>query len=143
MNRVGRRSSSQSGSVVVEAVVLVPVVTIFILLTVAFGRVEVARSEVIGAARAGSEAASVAISPSQATNAASAAVSADLSSGVRSCAQFEVHTGTADFQLGGLVTVTVECRIDLSDLGAPGVSGETTFQVTQAAPIDPYRVIAS
>jgi hypothetical protein len=138
-----RRGGGQSGSVAVEAVVLVPVVTIFILLTLAFGRVEVARTEVIGAARAGSEAASVAPSPSQAADAASAAVSSDFDDGVTSCAQFEVRTGTANFAAGGLVSVTVKCQIDLSDLGAPGLSGETTFQATQVAPIDPYRVIAS
>lgn len=56
-----------------EAVALTSVVMIFVLLTVAFGRYEATRAQVIGAARAAAEAAAVVPSASLAQQAAAAA----------------------------------------------------------------------
>ena len=45
------KNDREAGSATVEAVVLVPVLVIFVLLSVAFGRYQTTREEVIGAAR--------------------------------------------------------------------------------------------
>ena len=59
-----------------------------------------------------------------------------------SCVRIVVSTNTTDFVPGGEVTVTVSCTVELSDLGAPGLPGESTVSISQAAPIDPYRVVS-
>ena len=45
------KTDREAGSATVEAVVLVPVLVIFVVLSVAFGRYQTTREEVIGAAR--------------------------------------------------------------------------------------------
>src|SRR5579871_4203404 len=60
-----RHARGQTGSMTVELVLLAPVVVLFAMVAVGLGRVEQARQELVDAARAGAEAASVA-SPGQA-----------------------------------------------------------------------------
>jgi Flp pilus assembly protein TadG len=126
----------------VEAVALTSVVMIFVLLTVAFGRYEATRAQVIGAARAAAEAAAVVPSASLAQQAAAAATAPELAGNGVSCTATGVNADTHDFVAGGDVSVTVTCTVDLSDLGVPGLPGEATVSVTQVAPIDPFRVVS-
>jgi Flp pilus assembly protein TadG len=132
----------ERGSATVEAVVLVPVVFLFVLLVVAFGRYQMTREEVIGAARAGAEAAAIMPSPQAASTAATDAAVPALSAPNVSCLRVTVRTDTRKFVPGGQVTVTVSCTVELSDLGAPGLPGESTVTFSQIAPIDPYRVVS-
>ena len=137
-----RRSRHETGSATVEAVVLVPVLVMFVLLAVAFGRYQSTREEVIGAARAGAEAAAIMPSAQAATGAASDAALPALSGMTSPCVRVVIQTDTTDFKPGGEVSVTVSCTVDLSDLGAPGLPGRSTVIVSQIAPIDPYRVVS-
>jgi Flp pilus assembly protein TadG len=132
----------ESGSVTVEAVVLVPVLMVFVLLAVAFGRYETTREAVIGAARAGAEAAAVMPSAQSATTAAADATLPAISGSASSCSHIVISTDTKDFKPGGEITVTVSCTVELSDLGAPGLPGRSTVTISQTAPIDPYRVVS-
>jgi Flp pilus assembly protein TadG len=132
----------EKGSAAVEAVVLVPVVMVFVLLSIAFGRYQMTREEVIGAARAGAEAAAIVPSAQSATAAARDAALPALSGPNPTCSGITIRTDTDDFEPGGKVTVTVSCRVKLSDLGAPGLPGESTVTFSQVAPIDPYRVVS-
>jgi Flp pilus assembly protein TadG len=136
------RTLRQTGSATVEAIVLVPVVMIFVLLAVALGRYEMTRAEVIAAARAAVEAGAVMPSSVEASNAASAAAAPSLGGVPRSCVQTVVRTDTEHFVPGGEVVVTVTCKVDLSDLGVPGLPGTTTIVATEDAPIDKYRVVS-
>ena len=136
------QTATEAGSVTVEAVVLVPVVMIFVLLAVAFGRFELARDDVIGAARAGAEAAALVASPSQAQNAAYAAALPALTGAGDPCIDPSVRTKTDDFVPGGIVSVTVTCSVDTSDLSVPGLPATEIVTVTQTAPIDPYRAVS-
>jgi Flp pilus assembly protein TadG len=140
--RTPKRSPSERGSVAVEAVVLTSVVMIFVLLAVACGRYEATRAQVTGAARAAVEAASVVPSADQAQSAANSAATPDLMGSGASCTSTSVFTDTRNFKPGGSVSVTVTCTVGLSDLGVPGLPGEATVEVTQVAPIDPYREVS-
>jgi Flp pilus assembly protein TadG len=137
--RVTFRSQVESGSVTVEAVILTPVVMLFVLLAIAFGRYESTSAEVSAAARAGVEAASIASSPSQASLDAREAALPAITGGA--CADVSVKTDASDFQPGGQVQVTVTCSVKLSDIGAPGLPGTSTLTDTQTAPIDLYREV--
>jgi Flp pilus assembly protein TadG len=136
------RARHETGSVTIEAVVLVPLLVLFVLLTIAFGRYETTREEVIGAARAAAEAAAIMPSVQSARTAASAAAMPSLAGPHPSCLKVVVSTDTSDFVPGGEVSVTVSCTVKLSDLGAPGLPGESTVTISQVAPIDPYRVVS-
>jgi Flp pilus assembly protein TadG len=131
----------EPGSMTVELVVLTPVLVLFALLGVAFGRYELAREAVIGAARAAAEAASVVASPSQAEPAASSAAAPGVEGLGHACTALTVETDVSDFVPGGSVRVTVSCQVSFSDLLVPGVPGSTVVRVVQTAPIDPYRSV--
>ncbi len=125
----------------IEAVVLAPVLVLFALAALALGRFEMAREQVVAAARAGAEAASVMPDAASASTAAAAAATPALFGRSHTCSRLQVATGTSDFVPGGVVRVTVSCRVVLADLLVPGLPGGTTVIATERAPIDPYRVV--
>jgi len=131
----------ERGSMTVELVVLVPVLILFMLLAVAFGRVERARQEVMAAARAGAEAAAVMPSAGQAQLAASEAAVPSVFNQRLTCQPLNVQTNTSSFQPDGNVTVNVSCTVHLSDLLVPGFPGSTSIDESRSAPIDPYRSV--
>ena len=135
------RWTAENGSFTVELVVLAPVLVLFALLAVALGRYEMAREQVIGAARAAAEAASVAQSPALAQSAADLAAEPGVEPLGHACAGFSVNTDTSEFRPSGVVRVTVTCRVDFSDLLVPGIPGFTTVRVVQVVPLDPYRSV--
>jgi hypothetical protein len=142
--RIGRgthRGPPEKGSLTVELVVLTPIVTIFVLLALAVGRFELAHEEVIGAARAAAEAASVAPSAGDAQSAALTAATPIVGSQSPTCTQLKVVADTARFVPGGSVEVVVSCEIDFSDLLVPGLPGHEEVQATVSAPIDPFRSV--
>jgi Flp pilus assembly protein TadG len=130
-----------TGSLTVELVVLTPVVMLFVLLAMSLGRYELAREQVVGAARAAAEAASVAPSAGDAQAAALAAATPVVANQVHSCTQLNVTAETGDFAPGGSVRVVVTCQIDVADLLVPGVPGHTAVSAEVSAPIDPYRSV--
>jgi Flp pilus assembly protein TadG len=142
MSSIDAKPRHETGSATVEAVVLVPVLMLFVLLAIAFGRYQSAREEVIGAARAGAEAAAIMPSAQSAKTAANEAALPALSGMTSPCHRVVVATDTSDFMPGGEVTVTVSCTVELSDIGAPGLPGQSTVTISQAAPIDPYRAVS-
>lgn len=131
----------QRGSLSAEIVVLAPVVFLFVLAAVGLGRYESARQEVVDAARAGVQAASVVASPSAAPQAASDVVTPTLRDQSHMCADPTTLTDVSAFSAGGVVRVTVTCTVSMSDLLVPGLPGSVTVHVTESAPIDPFRVV--
>jgi Flp pilus assembly protein TadG len=124
----------------VELVILAPIVIVFVLLSLALGRYELARDQVVGGARAAAQAAAVSISLDQARLAALAAALPALQS-LHSCQDPTVEVDSDTFVPGAIVRVVVSCRVDLSDLLIPGMSGVTTVSSVQTAVIDPYRMV--
>ena len=90
--RSDRTSSShgQRGSLTVELVVLTPVIVLFVLLALGFGRFELAREQVVAAARAAAEAASVVPSAGDAQSAALTAATPIVANQAHSCTQLNV-----------------------------------------------------
>ena len=136
-----KRARSQRGSMAVELVILVPVIATFALMALGLGRYESARQEVADAARAGAQAASIAISAAAAPTAATQAALVDIENQQHMCADPGVTTDTADFVAGGVVRVSVSCHVDMSDLAIPGIPGALTIEETQVATVDPYRSV--
>jgi Flp pilus assembly protein TadG len=139
--RRGDRSRVEKGSLSLELVVLCPVIVLFVILALSLGRFELAREQVVGAARAAAEAASVVPSAGQAEAAAQAAAAPVVGGQTHSCVQLSVTTDTSDFVPGGFVRVVVSCQIDYRDLVIPGVPGHSEVQVVETAPIDPFRSV--
>jgi|SRR5579884_460499 len=139
--RHGHHTRLQAGSMTVELVVLAPVVVMFALLAVGLGRVEQARQDLADAAHAGAEAASIVPSASRAPLAAADAALPAMAGQSHVCASPTVGTDTSLFGPLGIVSVTVSCRVALSDLLLPGMPGSISLHSTQSAPVDPYRAV--
>ncbi len=139
MNRAGY--PDDRGNLTVELVVLTPVLLLVVLIVVAFGRVGEARQQVMEAARAGAEVASVQANGAAARIEAVREATVGTAGRGRTCTARTVTTDTGHFVPGGYVTVTVVCRVSLADLSFPGVPGSTAVQASSTAPIDPYRSV--
>ena len=137
--RASRRGDS--GSLIVELVVLAPVVFIVAMGSLVFGRVSEARQQVVEAARAGAEAAAIlpTVGTAQWVGAINAVI--DLIGRTHTCAHVDITTDTSHFVAGGTVTVHVTCQVLLSDLSFPGIPGTTVVQASATAPLDPYRAV--
>jgi Flp pilus assembly protein TadG len=131
----------ERGSLTVELVVLTPVLLIMALAMLAFGRVAEARQQVVEAARAGAEAASIAPDVASAEAASEDAATGGDGSLSRTCTEPMVTTDASQFHPGGYVTVTVLCRVPLADVAIPGMPGSTLVTASSTAPIDPYRSV--
>jgi Flp pilus assembly protein TadG len=139
MNR--RARLGEQGSLTVELVILTPVLLLAVLMVVASGRVAEAHQQVVEGARAGADVASVQRDGSGARIAAEVDATVGTSDHARTCGNRTVATDISHFYPGGYVTVTVSCRVPLSDLAFPGLPGSTVVQATSTAPIDPYRAV--
>ncbi|HVA02564.1 MAG TPA: TadE family protein [Acidimicrobiales bacterium] len=135
-----RRAESARGSITVELVLLTPVIALFLLVTVAFGRYSLAREQVVGGARAAAGAAAVAGSAGQAQQAATAAALPVLESN-HSCTDPIVTVDSGSFIPGAIVKVSVSCSVKFADLLVPGLPGATRIVAIQEAAIDQYRTI--
>lgn len=136
MRSAGQR---ELGSATVELVVLTPVVVVFLLFVVAFGRLQLVRSQVSGAARAAAEAAAVAPDARAAQEAAVSAAGSALGGGGRACHHVAVGADMAGFGPGGSVNVTVRCTVSFAGLDVPGLPGSTTVTRSVTAPVDIFR----
>ncbi len=136
-----RRRCDDQGSLTVELAVLTPVLFVLVALAVVFGRVTEARLQVVESSRAGAQMAAV---EPDAAQAAAGAVRAALVGELglsHICPSPRVSTDTGHFYPGGYVTVSVACRVTLSDLSVPGIPGSTVVRASSTAPIDPYRSV--
>jgi Flp pilus assembly protein TadG len=129
------------GSLTVELAVLTPVLLVLALTMVAFGRVAEARQQVVEAARAGAEVASVLPTATGAQNGSQVDAVVGITVRGLTCAERQVETNVSHFYPGGYVTVTVICQVSLSDVAVPGMPGSTTVRASSTAPIDPYRSV--
>jgi len=124
----------------IELVAVGPLLVLFLLLAVGFGRYATTRQQVVGAARAAADAAAVAVSPAQAQGDAEAAAAPVLQA-ERACKVPTVRVDIGNFVPGGMVTVAVTCSVSMADLLIPGFPGSSDVRAVERAPIDPYRTI--
>ena len=131
------------GSITVEMVLLAPVVFAFFCFVIGLGRLDEAHGQLVGAASDAARAASDARSPADAVATATTTAHADLDTAGLSCRDVSVHVDTGTFSPGGIVSVTVSCTTDLSDVTVSGLPGAKTLVASASAPLDRYRGVGT
>lgn len=143
MSRSPGRGSDQRGNTSVEVALLVPVLCVLLAGLAGGWRIGWARTQVVEAAAAGARAATITNSASQAGQVARAAIEADLATVGVHCAGLRVDVDTGAFAnppgMPGEVTTRVSCRLNLSDVMAPGLPGALTITAAAAEPLDTFR----
>lgn len=133
----------ERGSASVEAAVAVPAFALFVGLILFGGRTTIAHQAVESAASDAARTASLARSAGAAEAAAQQAAKSSLDNQDVDCVEVNVHVDTSGFlaSVGGnaVVTVSVECLLDLSDLAVPGVPGKRKVKATMSSPLDTWR----
>ncbi len=135
-----RRARGDRGVSTVEVVILAPVFLVFVLVAVAYGRVQDARISINGAARDGARAASLSGTAGAASSEAQWAVAGTLAAeSVRCTGGSATSVDTGAFRPGGIVRVSVSCTVSLSDLGLSGLPGSARLDTSATSPIETYR----
>jgi Flp pilus assembly protein TadG len=134
---IRRLRRSERGSMSVEVVLMVPILVMFLMLVLAGGRYVTVRADIESAARDAARAASFERSQSAAYSAAYAAANAsNVDDRFSSC---DVANIGGTFAAGGVVEVTIRCRVSNDGLGFVGLTGNRDFEASSSAPIDQYR----
>ncbi|MEW9527010.1 TadE/TadG family type IV pilus assembly protein [Microbispora sp. NPDC049125] len=121
----------------VEAVLLAPVILLFLLFIVGAARIVEAKGEVDGAARDAARAASVTRDFGAAQSAAARAARA----GVDCKGGPSVSLAGSAWRQGGNVRVEVGCDVDLSAVSGFGFAPTLHMTSTSVAPLEEYRRI--
>jgi Flp pilus assembly protein TadG len=134
-----RPGARERGSAAVELVILTPVLILFLLLYLGFGRVTRAEQLVDDAAAQAARAATLDyLDPGQARAAAEQAAGQALAAGGLACVSDDVIVQTGDDRPGGSITVRLSCHADLSQAVAAGLPGSVTLTASSTSPIDVY-----
>lgn len=134
----------ERGSATVELVILTPVLILFLLLYLGFGRVTRTQQLVDDAAAQAARAATLNyLAPGQAQAAAEHAAAQALAAGGLACAGEQITVETGDDRAGGSITVHLSCRADLSNAVAAGLPGALTLTASATSSIDVYVPSAS
>jgi Flp pilus assembly protein TadG len=129
----------ERGSATAELVLLTPLLILFVLFLVGLGRLAHAHALVGDAAAQAARAATLHyLSPGQAAQAAQQTAADALRSAGVACASQTTSVDTANDHPGGSITVTLQCRVDLSTVTAAGFPGSDTLQAAFTAPVDTY-----
>lgn len=120
----------------VEMVILVPVLMMFVLLVVLFGRYVTVRGDIDAAARDAARAGSMEFTLDEARARAQNVMNQQLDQ-QSTCAAADV--GRSDWRAGGVFIVRLTCEVSYESLGLIGLKGTKTVTTESAAPLDPYR----
>lgn len=133
----------ERGSAAIEAAIGVPAFVLFVGLIIFAGRTSVAHQAVESAAADAARSASIARTSQTAQNGAKVAAQTSLANQHVQCLSIKVTVDTAGFQTPvgqpATVAVTVECRLDLSDLSVPAVPGSKIIGASMSSPLDTWR----
>jgi len=131
-----------SGSVSIEAVLVIPAFLLFLALIAAIGRAASVQEDIHAATVAACRIASQQTTSAAAQLAAENAITTNLGRQGITCDQLDVTIDTTALnQLPGQpgnITVSVGCTIPLSDLSVPGLPGQVTLTDQFSSAIDPY-----
>jgi Flp pilus assembly protein TadG len=119
----------------IEMVIIAPILVMFIMVVVAFGRYVAVRGDVEAASRDAVRAATLERTSGDAVNAATATADAALG-GRWECTAAD-RSGT--FARGDTITITLSCEVPWRGLGLIGLTGSKTVTATSSAPLDLYR----
>lgn len=133
----------ERGSAAIEAAVGVPAFALFVGLIIFGGRTATTNEALQSAAADGARSASLARNAESARSAARDAATTSITNQQIGCSAIDVAVDTSDFNkqpgVPGSVSVTVSCRLDLSDLAVPGVPGSRVMHASMSSPIDTWR----
>lgn len=133
----------ERGSAALEAVVGLPAFALFVALIIMGGRTATAHQALESAAADAARSASLARSAPAASEAARQAAQSSLANQDLSCTDVEVNVDVGGFAQAvgrdASVDVTVECRLDLSDLSIPWVPGSRLLRASMSSPLDNWR----
>lgn len=133
----------ERGSAAIEAAIGLPAFVLFVGMIIAGGRLAIAHQSVQTAAADAARAASISRDALSADAAAGREAEASLANQEIACRSIRVSVSTAAFRVPvgqpADVTVTVSCRLDLSDLSVPGIPGSRVVRATMSSPIDTWR----
>lgn len=135
-----RRLTAQpdAGSSTAEMALLTPLLIMFLLFVVLCGRLASAQIDVDAAASSGARSGSLARSQSAAVAGAERTARDSLAARGVTCESTTVQVSTGGLRPGGAVTVTVSCRVRLSDLVLLKVPGSRVVQSSATSPIDEW-----
>ena len=129
----------EDGGAAIELVLVTPLLLLFTLVAVSFGRLADARLQVNDAASQAARAASIARDPGTAVAAAQRSAMASLAGHRLTCQPVAVTVDTSAFHPGGAVTARISCTVALSDLAPLPLPGQETVQAAATSPIDVFR----
>lgn len=133
----------ERGSASVEAVIGLPAFLLFVGLIIFAGRTATTHEAVESAAADAARSASIARTSLDAEQQAEQAAQTSLANQQIDCLTINVDVNTNGFSTPvgqpASVTVTVECRMNLSDLSVPGVPGSRLIAATMSSPLDTWR----
>ena len=133
------------GSAPVETAITGLVAVAFITLLIVGGRIAITGQVITGVAGTAARQASLMRTPAAAAQTATSTAVADLAAAHLHCDPAPVITVnttgyTAPPGLPAVVTVDVNCRVSLADLGGlPGLPGHRLLHDRAVSPLDPYR----
>ncbi|MFD4323625.1 TadE/TadG family type IV pilus assembly protein [Nocardioides sp. NPDC058538] len=137
------RVRDERGSAAIEAAIGLPAFVLFVGMIIVGGRLAVAHQAVQSAAADAARAASISRDAGVADFAARREAETSLSNQQIRCRNTRVSVSTGAFRVPvgqpAEVTVTVSCRLDLSDLSVPGVPGSRVVRATMSSPLDTWR----
>lgn len=136
MSRRRRSLCSDTGSSIVELVLIAPFLVLVMVFVVLLGRLAMADIDVNTAAHAASRAASLATDPARA-RAAGQQTAATIPRGA-ACNRRDVTVDTAAYKPGGVVRVTISCHISLEQITGL-LPGTQTLTASSISPVDPFR----
>ena len=133
----------ERGSAAIEAVIGVPAFLLFVGLIIFGGRTATTHQSVETAAADAARSASLERTSTSAKTQAISAATTSLSNQGIHCLDIDVTVDASQFSRAvgeaATVSVTVQCRLDLSDLSIPGVPGSRLIRATSTSPIDTWR----
>jgi Flp pilus assembly protein TadG len=137
------RARDERGSAAIEAVIGVPAFLLFVGLIIFGGRTATTHQSVETAAADAARSASLERTTASARTQAISAATTSLSNQGIHCLDIDVTVDASQFSRAvgeaATVSVTVQCRLDLSDLSIPGVPGSRLIRATSTSPIDTWR----
>lgn len=140
---IRRADTADRGALSLELAILAPVMILFLLLMAAAGRIYLSGSGVNNAARDAARAASLQRDPAAAQAAALQIAEQTLAAQGLHCLSTDVEVPVDGFNtpLGqpASVTVTVHCRVNLSDVAVPGMPGSKLLTGTFTSALDQFR----
>jgi Flp pilus assembly protein TadG len=132
-----------AGSSTAEMALLTPLLVMLLLFVVLCGRLAGAQIDVDAAASSAARSGSIARSQGAAMADAEQTARDNLAAQGVTCESTDISVSTGGLRPGGAVTVTVSCRVRLSDLTLLSIPGSRVVRASATSPIDQWTGGAS